>query len=307
VRGLAEDDKSSLLGRRITPGLRIVAIVLISVIIMMVDHASRSLSPLRSTLAVATQPIQVMAEIPGELSHYIGRYLDRGGLISENEALEQKVLLLQSRLQRLASLQAVNERIRALLASASTLDQNVLIARILSVSPGPYRHYIKLNKGSSEGVFVGQALVDAHGVMGQVTVVTPLDSRAILITDANHGIPVENNRTGLQTIAQGGGKSDELRLPFLTNNADVQVGDLLVTSGLGGRYPSGYPVAHVTRVKHQPGDEFLDIVASPTAHLNRGREVLLVWTSHTAEQAREDEQITDTPNQGDAGADINGP
>lgn len=303
MRGLAEDDKSSLLGRRVTPGLRIVAIVLISVIIMMVDHASRSLSPLRSTLAVVTQPIQVMAEIPGEISHYVGRYLDRDGLISENEALEQKVLLLQSRLQRLASLQAENERIRALLASASTLDQNVLIARILSVSPDPYRHYIKLNKGSSEGVFVGQALVDAHGIMGQVTDVTPLDARAILITDPNHGIPVEINRTGLQTIAQGSGKTDELKLPFLTNNADVQVDDLLVTSGLGGRYPAGYPVGHVTRVRHQPGDEFLDIDASPTAHLNRGREVLLVWTSNTAEQAREDEQITEGQTPGDADAD----
>jgi rod shape-determining protein MreC len=303
VRGLAEDDKSSLLGRRITPGLRVVAIVIISIILMMVDHASTSLTPIRSTLAVATQPIQMIAEMPGEVAHYMGRYFDRGRLISENEALEQKVLLLQSRLQRLASLQAENERIRALLASASSLDQNVLIARILSVSPDPYRHYIKLNKGSTDGVFEGQALVDANGIMGQVTDVTPLDSRAILITDANHGIPVEINRTGLQTIAQGSGKSDELRLPFLANNADVRVDDLLVTSGLGGRYPAGYPVAHVTSVVHQPGDEFLDIVANPTAHLNRGREVLLVWTSNTAEQARADEQITDGETQGDAGAD----
>ena len=114
MRGLAEDDKSSLLGRRITPGLRIVAIVVISVILMMVDHASTSLTPIRSTLAVATQPIQMIAEIPGEVAHYMGRYFDRGQLISDNEALEQKVLLLQARLQRLASLQAENERIRAL-------------------------------------------------------------------------------------------------------------------------------------------------------------------------------------------------
>mgnify|MGYP002822854178 FL=1 len=274
---------------------------------MMVDHASTSLTPVRSTLAVATQPIQMIAEMPGEIAHYMGRYFDRGQLITENEALEQKVLLLQARLQRLASLQAENERIRALLASASSLDQNVLIARILSVSPDPYRHYIKLNKGSTDGVFVGQALVDANGIMGQVTDVTPLDSRAILITDANHGIPVEINRTGLQTIAQGSGKSNELRLPFLANNADIRADDLLVTSGLGGRYPAGYPVGTVTSVVHQPGDEFLDVVANPSAHLNRGREVLLVWTSNTEAQAREDEAITEAAPADDAGAEPTAP
>ena len=307
MRGLAEDDKTPFLGRRIAPGIRIVAIAIISIILMMVDHASTSLTPVRSTLAVATQPIQMIAEMPGEIAHYMGRYFDRGQLITENEALEQKVLLLQARLQRLASLQAENERIRALLASASSLDQNVLIARILSVSPDPYRHYIKLNKGSTDGVFVGQALVDANGIMGQVTDVTPLDSRAILITDANHGIPVEINRTGLQTIAQGSGKSNELRLPFLANNADIRADDLLVTSGLGGRYPAGYPVGTVTSVVHQPGDEFLDVVANPSAHLNRGREVLLVWTSNTEAQAREDEAITEAAPADDAGAERTAP
>ena len=307
MRGLAEDDKTPLLGRRITPGIRIVAIAIISIILMMVDHASTSLTPVRSTLAVATQPIQMIAEMPGEVAHYLGRYFDRGQLITENEALEQEVLLLQARLQRLASLQAENERIRALLASASSLDQNVLIARILSVSPDPYRHYIKLNKGSSDGVFVGQALVDANGIMGQITDVTPLDSRAILITDANHGIPVEINRTGLQTIAQGSGKTDELRLPFLANNSDIRADDLLVTSGLGGRYPAGYPVAHVTSVVHQPGDEFLDVVANPTAHLNRGREVLLVWTSNTEAQAREEAVASEAQPQGDTGAEPTAP
>jgi len=285
VRGLADDDKSPLLALRVSPGIKIVTIIIVSIILMMVDHAHDSLAPVRSTLAVAMQPLQIAAELPGEFTEYLGHYFDRGELISDNEALSQKVLLLKVRLQRLAALEAENERIRALLASASSLDQNVLIARILSVTPDPYRHYIKLNKGSADGVFVGQALIDANGIMGQITDVTPLDARAILITDANHGIPVEINRTGLQTIAQGTGKSDQLRLPFLANNSAVEAGDLLVSSGLGGRYPAGYPVAKVTRVKHQPGDEFLDVIAEPTAHLNRGREVLLVWTRDSSLQA----------------------
>ncbi|MES1925810.1 rod shape-determining protein MreC [Salinisphaera sp. T31B1] len=302
MRGLTDDDKTPLLNRRVAPGIKIVIIIVVSIVLMMVDHAHDSLAPVRSTLAVALQPIQIAAELPGELTEYLGRYFDRGELIADNEALSQKVLLLKVRLQKLAALEAENERIRALLASASSLDQNVLIARILSVTPDPYRHYIKLNKGSADGVFVGQALVDANGIMGQVTDVTPLDSRAILITDANHGIPVEINRTGLQTIAQGTGKSDELRLPFLANNSDIKAGDLLVSSGLGGRYPAGYPVARISTVTHQPGDEFLDVIAQPTAHLNRGREVLLVWTQDDDRLTGPESPDTSTTDDTDAGA-----
>ncbi|MGN8158077.1 rod shape-determining protein MreC [Salinisphaera sp. SWV1] len=286
--GLSDDDKPRLLGRRIAPGLKIVALTIISIMLMMVDNAHDSLSSVRGVLAVALEPVQMAAEIPGDASNYLKNYFDRGDLIQKNKQLSQKVLLLQGRLQQLAALQAENERIRALLASASSIDQNVLIARILSVSPDPYRQYVKLNKGSSDGVFVGQALVDAHGIMGQVTNVTPLDSRAILISDPNNGIPVQINRTGLQTIAQGTGSSETLTLPFLPNNADVKVGDLLVSSGLGGRYPANYPVAKVTHVVHRPGEEFLSVTAQPTADLDRGREALLVWNTADPTQSTPD-------------------
>lgn len=282
--GLRDDDNTPLLGRRVSPGITIVVIIVVSITLMMVDNAHESLSTVRGSLAVALEPLQVAAEIPGNAAGYLQKYFNRGELIDKNEALSQKVLLLQGRLQKLAALQAENERIRALLASASNLDQNVLIARILSISPDPYRQYVKLNKGSADGVFEGQALIDAHGIMGQVTDVTPLDARAILISDANHGIPVEINRTGLQTVAQGTGRSDELQLPFLANNADIKSGDLLVSSGLGGRYPADYPVAKVTRVSHNPGEEFLDVSAQPTADLDRGREALLVWNSQDGDE-----------------------
>lgn len=282
--GLRDDDNTPLLGRRVSPGITIVVIVVVSITLMMVDNAHESLSTVRGSLAVALEPLQIAAEMPGNTADYLQKYFNRGELIDKNEALSQKVLLLQGRLQKLAALQAENERIRALLASASNLDQNVLIARILSISPDPYRQYVKLNKGSADGVFEGQALIDAHGIMGQVTDVTPLDARAILISDANHGIPVEINRTGLQTVAQGTGRSDELQLPFLTNNADIKAGDLLVSSGLGGRYPADYPVAKVTRVSHKPGEEFLNVTAQPTADLDRGREALLVWNEQDSDE-----------------------
>ncbi|HET7314248.1 rod shape-determining protein MreC [Salinisphaera sp.] len=276
----SDDDTPRFLGRRIAPGLKIVAITIVSIVLMMVDNAHDSLSTVRGVLAVALEPVQMAAEIPGDAADYLKNYFDRDDLVHENEQLSQKLLLLQSRLQKLAALKAENERIRALLASASAIDRNVLIARILSVSPDPYRQYVKLNKGSVDGVFVGQTLIDAHGIMGQVTDVTPLTSRAILISDPNTGIPVQVNRTGLQTIAQGTGHTGALTLPFLPNNADIEVGDLLISSGLGGRYPPNYPVARVTRVVHRPGEEFLDVTAEPTANLNHGREVLLVWNNH---------------------------
>ncbi len=281
MRGLADDDKPPLLNRRVSPGIKIVAIIIVSITLMMLDDAHDSLAPVRATLAVAMHPLQMVAQMPGDVVNYLDRYFNRGQLIANNDALSQKVLLLRARLQKLAALEAENDRIRALLASSESLEQEVLIAEILSVSPSPYRHYVKLNKGAADGVHEGQALVDANGIMGQVTQVTPLGSHAILITDANHGIPVEINRTGLQTIAQGTGKPDELRLPFLASNADVNTGDLLVSSGLGGRYPAGYPVATVAQVSHEAGNEFLDATATPTAHLNRGREALLVWTPKT--------------------------
>lgn len=278
MRGLTDDDKPPLLSRRFPPGLKIVVIVIISAALMVMDSNHERLAPIRSSLAVALQPLQIVAEMPADVLDYLQRYFDRSALIERNETLSEKVLLLRARLQKLAALKAENERLRALLESARQIEQEVLIAEIMAVSPSPYQHYVTLNKGAMDGVFVGQALIDANGIMGQVVSVTPMNSRAILITDANHAIPVVVTRTGLRTIAEGTGKSGLLRLPFLPKSADIRVGDLLVTSGLGGRYPAGYPVAVVTEISHPPGSEFLDVKARPTAQLKHGGEVLLVWT-----------------------------
>ena len=133
-------------------------------------------------------------------------------------------------------------------------------------------------KGSLSGIFPGQPVLDAHAVMGQVTHVTPMTSTVLLITDASHALPVQVDRNGLRTIAFGTGRIHELELPHLPNNADIREGDQLVTSGLGGRFPPGYPVARVSRIEHRPGEPFASIVATPSAHLERSREVLLVWT-----------------------------
>lgn len=278
MRGLQDDRFTPLLSKGPPPSAKIILALVVSLGLMALDEARTTLDPVRNGLATALQPLQSAAEMPTDAWDFVTNYIDRDELVAENKALERKVLLLQGRLQKLAALQAENERIRNLLASARSLDENLLIAEILAVSPDPYRHYVKLNKGTMNGVAEGQALVDGNGIMGQVTSATSMGATAIMITDPNHGIPVELNRTGLQTIAQGRGKAEQLLLPFLPSNADVREGDLLVSSGLGGRYPAGYPVAKVTRISHQAGDEFLTVVAQPTASLNRGREVLLVWS-----------------------------
>lgn len=278
MRGLTDEDKPPLLRWRFPPGLKVVALIVISVVLMVVDGSRSPLSPIRGGVAVALQPFQIIAEVPADTINYLRRFFDRSTLIERNDSLSKQVLLLRAKLQRLAALKAENERIRALLDSARSIEQNVLIAEILSVSPSPYQHYVMLNKGSLDGVFRGQALIDANGIMGQVVNVTPMNSRALLITDSNHAIPVEISRTGLRTIAEGTGQSGQLHLPFLPKTTDVQVGDLLLTSGLGGRYPAGYPVAKVTEINRSSGSEFLDVFAQPTARLKHGSEVLLVWT-----------------------------
>jgi rod shape-determining protein MreC len=263
------------------PLISMVLALAASVGLMMFDRSQDTLQPARNVLASLTYPLDAVASVPGEMASSFDNYLQRERLTEDNQKLREENLLLRGRLQKLAALQAENARIRSLLQSSRQLQDDVIISEVLATSPDPYRQLIKLNKGQRESIHVGQAVIDANGIMGQIVQAHSFHSIAILITDANHGIPVELNRTGLQTIAQGLGKSNQLSLPFLTVNTDIREGDLLVSSGLGERYPAGYPVARITRIAHQAGDEFLSIRAQPTASLNRGREALVVISRNT--------------------------
>lgn len=281
------DNMNPLFPRGPSLGVKLGLFVLLSLAMMFADHRLQLLDDTRGLIATAIEPLHMLADLPQQVAGVADYFSSHGTLLNENQALRRERLLLEAELQKLAALQAENHRIRALLESAQVLDEKVVIAEISATSTDPYRHLIRLSKGSLDGVFVGQSLIDAHGIVGQVVNVTPVSANAILITDVNHGIPVEIGRTGLQTVAHGDGDMNLLRLPYLPGNSDVQVGDLLVSSGLGGRYPAGYPVGTVTRVDHPPGAHFLDIIASPAARLQHGREVLLVW------QRPKDPGITD--------------
>ncbi|GAB6041296.1 rod shape-determining protein MreC [Endothiovibrio diazotrophicus] len=245
---------------------------------MTVDHRLHYLEEVRAALSAVVYPIRYVVDLPVTAGGWLAQHLAlRQHLLEENSALHAEHLQLDVRLQKMAALEAENERLRKLLDSSPKAGERVLIAELLAVELDPYKQQIVVNKGRLHEVYVGQPLVDADGIMGQVIHVGPLTATAMLITDSGHATPVQVNRTGLRTIAVGTGEADRLELPYLPNSADLEAGDLLVTSGLGGRLPPGYPVAIVSHIVHNPGQPFVEVRATPTAHLDRAREVLLVW------------------------------
>lgn len=247
---------------------------------MVLDSRGAHLQHLRRTLSVVVYPIRAVSDMPFHFFGWARQSLsEREQLLAENRQLKDENLRLSGRLQRMTALETENTRLRALMESGRQLQQRMQVTEILRVDLDPFRHQIVINKGMRDGVYAGQPLLDAEGVFGQVVHPGELSSEALLITDPSHALPVTDNRNGLRTIAVGTGELDRLNLPYLPNSADIQAGDLLVTSGLGGRFPPGYPVAKVTAVNRDPSATFADISARPLAALDRSQEVLLVWNS----------------------------
>jgi rod shape-determining protein MreC len=284
VSPLNQADNKPLFDRGPSLGTRMVLLAMLSVALMVLDHQQGHLETVRRALAVAVYPIRVLVDMPSASFGWTREYLtERGRLVAENRQLRTESLQHRARLQQLAALEAENMRLRALMDSPARLANRVQVAEILAVDLDPYRHRIAINRGEQAGVYTGQALLDAEGIVGQVVRVSPLGAEVILISDPSHATPVEVIRNGLRTVALGVGDVSRMDLPFLPNSADVRVGDLLVSSGLGDAFPAGYPVARITRVERRPGEPFARVEAAPTAALNRAREVLLVWEGGEAE------------------------
>ncbi len=250
--------------------------------LLVADLYLNRLEHTRSALDTLVTPFYWLADLPSRLGEWQQNHLvSREVLQEDNQRLRQANLILEGRTQQMASLQAENIRLRALLNSAALLRNDVMIAELIGVSPDPVRHQVVVNKGLEDGVYVGQPLIDANGLMGQVVEVGALASRVILITDATHAIPVQVNRNGVRAVAEGSGSLSLLEVRHVSATTDIQEGDLLVSSGLGGRFPVGYPVAVVTTVERDPGLTFARVHARPTAALDRSRHVLLVFAAAT--------------------------
>ncbi|MGH8184947.1 MAG: rod shape-determining protein MreC, partial [Steroidobacteraceae bacterium] len=229
-------------------------------------------------MSAAVNPIYTAVQAPSQFWSWLTQtFADRSHLRTENERLERELRQTRTQLLRFESLNEENRRLREIREASQGVGERTLIAEIINVDITPFRHLVLINKGADDGVTRGQPVVDAFGVVGQVMQLGRSTATLILITDAEHAIPVQVNRNGIRSIAEGSGEYGKLRLPYLTVESDVRVGDLLVSSGLDQIFPAGYPVATVTKVETNPTETFALVEAKPLAQLDRAREVLLLW------------------------------
>ncbi|WP_099587106.1 rod shape-determining protein MreC [Pseudomonas sp. 2822-17] len=268
-------------------GVRLLVLVVLSVALMVVDARFSLLKPVRSQMSLVLMQTYWVTDLPQRLYQGVAsQFGSRTELVAENEKLKTENLLLQGRMQKLAALTEQNVRLRELLNSSALVNEKVEVAELIGMDPNPFTHRIIINKGERDGVVLGQPVLDARGLMGQVVELMPYTSRVLLLTDTTHSIPVQVNRNGLRAIASGTGNPERLELRHVADTADIKEGDLLVSSGLGQRFPAGYPVATVKEVIHDSGQPFAIVRAVPTAALNRSRYLLLVFSDNRTPEER---------------------
>jgi len=257
--------------------LRLMVYLALACVLMVLDHRNGWLYRARYAAAAAVEPIYRLAAWPGETAQNLRiAFTQRHDLIDENEHLREALLLAQARLNRMNAVSAQNTRLKQLLDTRRLLGMDVQLARLIDVDLGTARNRVVIDAGAKEGVHVGQVVIDAHGVMGQVIEVLPHTCVALLITDVNHSVPVVDERSGLRGIAHGSGVPDQLMVSDIPLSADVKVGDRISTSGLGGRFPAGFPVGTIMKVGPDASGMFAQASAKPAAALARSGEVLLL-------------------------------
>ncbi len=258
---------------------RLFIVVVLSSVLMFVDHYQKHLQGLRATLGTLMTPIIYMADIPQEFFSWGGESLvTRSQLRQENQRLYDESNILKAQLQKFIALQAENARLRNLLGTEHSTLERRLLAEIIQIDNDPYALEFIINKGSLSDVYLGQTVIDASGIVGQVITVYASTARVLMVSDASHAIPVRVARNNIRSIAAGSGQINQLILKNVTDTTDIKVGDALISSGLGQKFPVGYPVAFVTLVEHDPGKAYAIIQARPAAKLEQLDSVLLVWT-----------------------------
>lgn len=271
-------DSRNIIGRGPPLGAGLFFLGVLSIGTMMLDHRSHYLETVRMWMGTAANPIYTVVQAPSQAWGWItGSFADRNRLRTENAELSEQLRVARVKLLQFDSLRQENLRLRQVREASAGVGGRTMIAEIMRVDVDPFRHRVRINKGADHGVFRGQPVLDAFGIFGQVVQVDKYSSTLILISDAEHAIPVQVNRNGIRSIAVGTGELNKLSLPYMTVESDVKPGDLLVSSGLDGIFPAGYPVASVTKVERNPAETFALVEAKPLAQLDRDREVLLLW------------------------------
>lgn len=267
-----------IFGRGPSLPIRLTLAVLASLALMVADSRYQSFTDIKLYLNSLVSPLQYMANSPRVLLDTASTQLvSRQTLLNQAERMERELFLLRDNLLRLHHLEQENQRLRELLGSPVQRDTRRMVAEIMAVDTDPFSHQVVIDKGTLQGVFEGQPVLNEQGVVGQVISVGKTTSRVLLITDISHGIPVRIERNDIRAIASGSGRLDRLVLDNITRNTDIRQGDVLFSSGLAGRFPEGYPVGKVTYVGYEEGQPFADIRVTPFAALDRVRYLLLLW------------------------------
>lgn len=272
-----EDTSASLFSANVAGTLQLVAYLGLAVLLMVADRHFALLQTLRYQGSALVEPVFMAAALPARLVRGVTEATtDRQTLRQENAHLREALVLAEARMNRLRALADQNRRYRQLLAVQDRLGLSVQVVQVVGVDLGPYRHRILLDAGEAQGVHEGMTVMDAHGVVGQVVEAGRNTSQIMLVTDPNHAIPVVDERSNLRVIARGTGRADQLTIAAIPLSADVREGDRLVTSGLGGRFPAGFPVATIERVDVDADGMFEVATAVPIAELGQNSEVLLL-------------------------------
>jgi len=260
-----------------SPQHRLVLVLFCSALLIFFDHKMASFESLRGYLQSMVTPLQYLANTPKLTMTWVSTNVaTRRQLMDENQQFRLNELEFHEQAMQLDIIKQENERLRSLLASPLRSELKKMVAEILSVDSDPYTHQVLINRGAGDDVYEGQPVLDALGVVGQILHVGQTTSRVILITDTSHAVPVRVKRNGIRLLASGSGQIDRLNHNFVSQSADIKVGDVLVTSGLGGKYPEGYPVSTISYVSNDESREFVRVHSTPIAQIDRLRYLLLL-------------------------------
>ncbi len=255
-------------------------LALAALTLIALDSFTSLLRPTHAWLEPLAQPFQWASTLPMRWREWNDESLEsRAVIIANNDKLETEILVYKAQLQRMAELSAENLQLKSLLNGAELVKNSVIVAELTGISPDPFHHVITINRGAADNIREGLAVIDGEGLMGQVVEVFKQHSRVLLITDSRHALPIYNLRNNVRGIIEGSGDFQHLLLRHVSPTQDIQVGDTLLSSGLGQRFPSGYPVGTVSAINKDPGQAFIEVSVTPAAKVDRSLRLLVVFSA----------------------------